>query len=75
MGKTAAGFLSLFTAGNYMFKVSNKNTRTRCEICSKSTIKTSEQRQWCHSGVFIDKFEHISHFVSHLVFLMLTLSS
>ena len=24
---------------NYMFKVSNRNTRTRCEICSKLTIK------------------------------------
>ena len=27
-------------AGNYMFKVKNRNTRTRCEIRSKSTIKT-----------------------------------
>ena len=26
--------------GIYMFKVKNKNTRTRCEICSKLTIKT-----------------------------------
>ena len=31
-------------AGNYMFKVNNRNTRTRCEICSKLTIKTPEQR-------------------------------
>ena len=30
-------------AGNYMFKVNNRNTRTRCEICSKLTIKTPEQ--------------------------------
>ena len=30
-------------AGNYMFKVNNKNTRTRCEVCSKLTIKTAEQ--------------------------------
>ena len=29
-------------AGNYMFKVNNRNTRTRCEICSKLTMKTSE---------------------------------
>ena len=28
--------------GNYMFKVNNRNTRTRCEICSKLTIKTPE---------------------------------
>ena len=32
-----------FPAGNYMFKVNNKNTRTRCETCSKLTIKTPEQ--------------------------------
>ena len=25
--------LSLFPAGNFMFKVDNRNTRTRCEIC------------------------------------------
>ena len=31
-------------AGNYMFKVNNRNTRTRCEICSKFTIKTPERR-------------------------------
>ena len=31
-------------AGNYLFKVNNKNTRTRCEICSKLTIKTPERR-------------------------------
>ena len=27
-------------AGNYMFKVNNRNTRTRSEICPKLTIKT-----------------------------------
>ena len=31
--------------GNYMFKVNNRNTRTRCEICSKLTIKTPERPQ------------------------------
>ena len=25
--------------GIYLLKVNNKNTRTRCEICSKLTIK------------------------------------
>ena len=30
------------SASNYMFKVNNRNTRTRCEICSKLTIKTPE---------------------------------
>ena len=59
-------------AGNYMFKVNNKNTRTRCEICSKLTIKMPERRQWRRFGVFIVNFEHISQLV--LVFLLLTLS-
>ena len=59
-------------AGNYMFKFNNRNTRTRCEICSKLTIKTPERRQWRRSGVFIVNFEHISHLV--LAFLLLTLS-
>ena len=31
-------------AGNCMFKVNNRNTRTRCEICSKLTKKTPERR-------------------------------
>ena len=29
----------------YLFKVDNRNTRKRCEICSKLKIKTLEQRQ------------------------------
>ena len=29
---------------NYLFKVNNRNTRSRCEICSPSTIKTIEWR-------------------------------
>ena len=32
-------------ANIYLFKVNNRNTRTRCEICSKLTIKTPER---CH---------------------------
>ena len=55
-----------YPAGNYMFKVNNRNTRARYEICSKLTIKTPERR----SGVFIVNFEHISHLVP--VFLLLT---
>ena len=58
--------------GNYMFKVNNRSTRTRCEICSKLTIKIPERRHWHRSGIFIVNFEHISHLV--LVFLLLTLS-
>ena len=61
-----------YPAGIYLLKVNNRNTRKRCQICSKLTIKTPEQRHsWRHSGVFIVKFEHISHLL--LVFLLLTL--
>ena len=58
--------------GIYMLKLNNKNTRTRCEICSKLTIKIPERRHWRRSGVFIVNFGHISHLV--LVFLLLTLN-
>ena len=58
--------------GIYFLKVNNRNTKTKCEICSKLTIKTPEQRQWRPSGVFVVNFEHISHFV--LLFLLLTLN-
>ena len=39
-------YLRIYPAGNYMFKVNNRDTRTRCEIFSKLTIKIPEQRQW-----------------------------
>ena len=58
--------------GNYVFKINNRNTRTRSEICSKLTIKIPESRHWRRSSDFIVNFEHISHLV--LVFLLLTLS-
>ena len=41
-------------ANIYLFKVNNKNTRKRCEICSKLIIKTAERRR---SGVFIVDFK------------------
>ena len=56
---------------NYRLKVNNRNTKTRCEICSKFKIKTPERRHCRRSGVFIVNFEYISHLV--LVFLLLTL--
>ena len=55
-----------------MLKVNNRNTSTRCEICSKLTVKTLERRHWRRSGVFIVNFEHTLHLV--LVFLLLTLN-
>ena len=53
----------------YLFQV---NTRKRCKICSKLSIKTSERRHYRRSGVFIINFEHISYLF--LVFLLLTLN-
>ena len=64
--------LDSFPAGNYMFKVNNRNTRTGCEICPKLTIKIPERRHWRRSGIFIINFEQILHRV--LVFLFLTLN-
>ena len=55
----------MIPAGNYMFKVNNGKTRTKCEICSKLTIKNNARRR---SGVFVVNFEHISHLA--LVFLI-----
>ena len=48
-----------------MFKVNNKNTRTRSEICSKLTMKTPERRQSYISYltfffVFLVNFEQVN---------------
>ena len=59
-------------AGIYLFKVNNRNTRTRCELCSKLTIKISERHHWRRSVVFVVNFEHISHLF--LVLQLLTLN-
>ena len=41
-----SSLFSIIIPGNiYLFKVNNRNTRKKCEICSKSTIKTPER---CH---------------------------
>ena len=61
-----------YTANIYLFKLNNRNTKIRCEIYSKLTIKTPERRHWHRSGVFIANFEHISHLF--LEFLLLTLN-
>ena len=50
-----------------MFKVNSRNTETRCEICQKLIIKTPESR----SVVFIVNFEHGSHLVLVLFFVIL----
>ena len=38
----------VFPVDIYLLKVNNRNTRTRCEICSKLTIKTPERRSIAH---------------------------
>ena len=63
---------SILPISIYLLKVNNRNTRTRCEICSKITRKTPKRRHWRRSGVFIVNSEHISPLVP--VFLLLTLN-
>ena len=41
--------------GIYMFKLNNRNTRTKDEICSKLTIKTPERRHWRYWWLFQSK--------------------
>ena len=50
-----------------LFKVHEKNSRERCEICSMLTTKQQNVINWYCSGVFIVNFELISHLA--LVFL------
>ena len=57
----------------YLFKMNNRNTKKRCEICSTLTMKTPERRHWPRSGVFIVNFEHILHLF--LMFLLLIWTS
>ena len=59
----------IIPANNYMFIVNKKTTTTRCGICSKLTITTSERRHCRHSGVFIDTLEHISHYSDAIITL------
>ena len=56
-------FSLIIPADNYTFKVSNRNTKTRCEICSKLTIKMPERRHWLRSDIFIVNFENILRLV------------
>ena len=54
--------------GIYLLKVKNRNTRTKCDICLKLTIKTSERRRklycwlWTYftpcSSISIVNFRH-----------------
>ena len=40
-------------ANIHLFKFSNRNSRERCEICSKLTIKTPEERHSRRPGVLL----------------------
>ena len=71
LGNRSLDALKLYPANIYLFKANNRNTRKRCEICSKLTTKTPERCHWRRSGVFIVNFEHV--FYLFLVFLLLTL--
>ena len=51
-------YQAYYSDGIYQVKVNNRNTRTRCEICSKLTIKTPYRRHSRRSGAFIVNFEH-----------------
>ena len=44
----------------YLFKVNSRNTRRRCEICSKLTIKITERRHWHRWGVVTFNFNMFS---------------
>ena len=68
-GKLKVFYLEIFQfpANIYLFKVSKRKS---FEIYSKLTIKTLE---WCHwrcSSVFIAGFEHISHLLQMVLFLI-----
>ena len=65
---TLNSFQRYISAGIYLLKLNYRNTRIKCETCSKLTLNTPEQHHWHRSGVF----EHISHLV--LVFLLLNLN-
>ena len=54
------------SAWNYLLKVNKRNTKKRCEIRSKLTIKTPNRR----SRAFVVNFEHISHLCLVLLFMI-----
>ena len=56
-----------------LLKVNNIDTKAERKLCSKSTIKRPEQRQWRLSDMFIIYFGHISQLSE--MFLLLNLNS
>ena len=58
-----SNILNTSPAGNYMFKVNNRNTRTKVWNMFKVNNKAT-RTTWRRSGGFIINFEHISHLCS-----------
>ena len=54
--------LNKYSAGIYLLKVNNRNTRTKCEVCLKLTTKIPERHHWCRSGIFVVNFEPMASF-------------
>ena len=50
----------IFPVGIYLLKFNNRNTRTKCGICSELKITTPNQKD-TRSGVFVVNFEHIAY--------------
>ena len=52
-----------FPVGIYLLKFNNRNTKKRCEICLKLTIKTPERRHTSYftpcSNVSVVNFGHV----------------
>ena len=61
--------INVSTVGNYMFKVNNRNTKRRCEICSKLTIKTPERRYFtaCSSVSIVNVEPVNAHWVGSCI--------
>ena len=67
---TSDQLLSKYPVKDYLFKVNNGNPKMMCEVNSKVTTKTSEQRRWACYGVLIVNVEQTSLIL--LVFPLLT---
>ena len=63
---------SSYRASIYLLKINSRSTRTRCEKCSKLTIKTPEQPQLSWLRCLYCKL--YTHFATCLVFVLLTLN-
>ena len=64
-----------YPATIYLFKVNNRNTRRRCEICPTFIITTSERCHWCRSGVFIVNFKSRQLFLQKISIIYVWLVS